>query len=564
MDPLSITVSCITLLGAIATTSKTITSFVREVRDARNDLDSISRELLSLETVLSLLADDVKTSSESLPATLGKQILGIISNCNRVVAEIEGSLAKHGKSKLGSGGYWTVGGGKGDMAKLRMTLEAHKSALDIALDMVTISLAKEIKNDTEEIKRDTVAIRDDTAQILEEIARLQARLPVDDTKDYAPNFVLQRYLDDLTSYAESEFEIPIEDRAESLISCSTSRKSPEQNNAAVDKSPIEVIGNPDRSDNVPSNDMSATKRQSNKALPTSPGRQPMTTKQVSHQTNQVPSHPLSEEEAFSDDSESQIESFLDLDPKIEEKVYCGLVGLARYSLEDPAPEYFKEEKIQSFIKFGTGIASNAIKFSSDPKISPGLVTLTTQRVCRALVNSVWKWKERDPVALAGLLQELEEYEEYRVIVKERDPVALAKLIQHLLVEDKEYREWEMGQAASKGTEERTRAQVQANERMSKREEKDDRRVRRTANRKGTEGESRFPFEALEAKEGDNYSSRLKERRKGHGGGRKARRIEFVEADYRGQEGSRRYATQKIPTGYTQFTRREDSPNCTMM
>jgi hypothetical protein len=139
MDPISISASCVGLVATIAKTSIAVTSFVRDVRDARRDLDAVSRELSSLTTILELLAEDTTDKKgQLLPASLQAQITGILTNCDDVVVEIEDGLVKHKKSKLGRRGYWTIGGGQGDMSKLRATLEAHKSALEIALEMLAM------------------------------------------------------------------------------------------------------------------------------------------------------------------------------------------------------------------------------------------------------------------------------------------------------------------------------------------------------------------------------------------------------------------------------------------
>lgn len=72
------------------------------------------------------------------------------------------------------------------------------------------SITREIKIDTTEIRQDTAAIKGDTIQILQEIARLRAQLPEDIHPEShqllaadAPNFMLDRYLEQLTSYAET-------------------------------------------------------------------------------------------------------------------------------------------------------------------------------------------------------------------------------------------------------------------------------------------------------------------------------------------------------------------------
>ncbi|KAH8729130.1 hypothetical protein GQ44DRAFT_504754 [Phaeosphaeriaceae sp. PMI808] len=73
--------------------------------------------------------------------------------------------------------------------------------------MVTMSIAKEIKTDTIQIRDDTEAIKQDTSEILQEIARLRAQLPNDQLtllpSTQVSDSALARYLDDLTSYAET-------------------------------------------------------------------------------------------------------------------------------------------------------------------------------------------------------------------------------------------------------------------------------------------------------------------------------------------------------------------------
>lgn len=57
--------------------------------------------------------------------------------------------------------------------------------------------------DTQNILNDTSELKEDTAQILQEIAKLQAKLP--DHDQTGAHYLLHRYLDSLTSYAESSF-----------------------------------------------------------------------------------------------------------------------------------------------------------------------------------------------------------------------------------------------------------------------------------------------------------------------------------------------------------------------
>jgi hypothetical protein len=68
-------------------------------------------------------------------------------------------------------------------------------------------VAKDIKNDTTEIRNDTTAIKDDTTQILAEITRLQERLPKQVENDY----VLQHFLEEMTTYTEQTLDRPYSD-----------------------------------------------------------------------------------------------------------------------------------------------------------------------------------------------------------------------------------------------------------------------------------------------------------------------------------------------------------------
>lgn len=202
MEPLAIVASCATLGFTVARCIQSITVFVREVRDARGDLDMIARELQSLDTVIACLKDDVaKPSSNTLPPNLATHLESTLRSCDAVVEEIVKSLAKHKSSRLGRGGHWTLGGGKDDMTKFRISLENHKSALDLALDMITMNTARDIKKDTTEICQYAAIvpeIKNDTEKIWEEIRRLRAQL-----REGGPNIVLERFLDESTTYAET-------------------------------------------------------------------------------------------------------------------------------------------------------------------------------------------------------------------------------------------------------------------------------------------------------------------------------------------------------------------------
>lgn len=137
MDPLSVTSGCAGLIMAIGGLSVKIHSFVRTCREARGDLDSVSRELLSLRTILELVQEDASDETKPFPKTLNQHVTAIIANCNLVVADIQSCITKYGQDRLKTRVSWAING-QGDINKLRSSLEAHKTALEIALDMLAL------------------------------------------------------------------------------------------------------------------------------------------------------------------------------------------------------------------------------------------------------------------------------------------------------------------------------------------------------------------------------------------------------------------------------------------
>jgi hypothetical protein len=62
---------------------------------------------------------------------------------------------------------------------------------------------REVKEITKEIQNDTAAIKQNTTRIFEQIELLRALLPAGEPRNEGSNFILDRYLDKLTDYAET-------------------------------------------------------------------------------------------------------------------------------------------------------------------------------------------------------------------------------------------------------------------------------------------------------------------------------------------------------------------------
>jgi chromosome segregation ATPase len=136
MDPLSILVSAVTLTGVITSTVAQIKSFVKRFRESRAELDAIRRELASISTVIDILQDEDEAEAAKIPSSLREQVVGILNNCSVVVRRIEETLTRLGDRTVLQRFKWTVEG-KQEVEQCKLSLEAHKSALNIALDTMT-------------------------------------------------------------------------------------------------------------------------------------------------------------------------------------------------------------------------------------------------------------------------------------------------------------------------------------------------------------------------------------------------------------------------------------------
>jgi hypothetical protein len=137
MDPVSISASCVGIISGIVAVTASIVTFVGDVREARKDMDGVRRELGSLQLSLSALSDEDKRFGFDKQPALKENLFGVVHNCGTIVDDI-GKLLH----AMDTGGTlkkmkWATTG-KVSIAKLKLSLEAHKSALDIALDLIAM------------------------------------------------------------------------------------------------------------------------------------------------------------------------------------------------------------------------------------------------------------------------------------------------------------------------------------------------------------------------------------------------------------------------------------------
>jgi len=205
MDPLSITTACVSLLGAVGGTSVKIITFIRGCRNAQADLACILEELSQLQLVIELLRDDADllNDNQTLPESLRNRVSALLANCLIILDNIDTVLNKC-TGKAGAA-KWVMFG-KDDIVVLRTSLETHRGALGLMLDLLSISLSMRIQEDTAVVRSTVNNIRQDIRQMPEVMAwleKIQVMVTRIDELSVSRHDYNRDYIDSLGSYAET-------------------------------------------------------------------------------------------------------------------------------------------------------------------------------------------------------------------------------------------------------------------------------------------------------------------------------------------------------------------------
>ncbi|CAK7235370.1 hypothetical protein SCUCBS95973_009247 [Sporothrix curviconia] len=186
MDWISTTTGCFAVSNAVTKTALDLNRFVRDVRESRADLASLSAELHALDGVLDLLKDDA--ASAAFPTDLALQTPAIVAGSGALVAElgvILGGGDRDSSSEKRS--RWLLM--RQHIAESRAVLEVYRLTLGLGLDLVALT---PIAN----------ANAKDLARMLAEIGHLRTRVR-SDIVDEDAIFLLQTYLNVLQRHAQS-------------------------------------------------------------------------------------------------------------------------------------------------------------------------------------------------------------------------------------------------------------------------------------------------------------------------------------------------------------------------
>ncbi|TRX87834.1 hypothetical protein FHL15_011274 [Xylaria flabelliformis] len=207
MESSSIVADCIALDGKIAGLLSALASFVRRIREARSDIDAISRELHSLQTVIGFLKEDAAL----FPPDLAQHTPAIVEQCCSVIDKLDESLSAFDGPELSKQEKRTqwLGVGRVETARLRTTIEAHKAAIGLALDLVGATTIRDLTSDTTPGRRTTIErhnvdseVMTDISRILIQMGQLRMRLPSEFEKSPS-HFSLHEYMGHLKLYAET-------------------------------------------------------------------------------------------------------------------------------------------------------------------------------------------------------------------------------------------------------------------------------------------------------------------------------------------------------------------------
>jgi hypothetical protein len=133
MDPLTITATSISLAFKAGSLAQEIYKFVNNVRSARYHMDCVAQELGSLKMALEMMAEDAKTPNITIPMAIGN----ILKNVEEVLGRLEKTLEKYNQDRevVRVKYVWS---GKETMIDQKNSLSAHRDALNLAIDLMTM------------------------------------------------------------------------------------------------------------------------------------------------------------------------------------------------------------------------------------------------------------------------------------------------------------------------------------------------------------------------------------------------------------------------------------------
>ncbi|OHE94074.1 hypothetical protein CORC01_10649 [Colletotrichum orchidophilum] len=135
-----------------------------------------------------------------------------MTNCNSVVAELAALLERYRGGGMNSSARWALSGKK-ESAKIRGSLEAHKGALALVVEVTTLHMAAAAATDIGKVAVDSSLIKGHTMRIIEQLAKqdeileqiawIRGVISQRSTGSEGGTLVMDGYLETLNDYAGS-------------------------------------------------------------------------------------------------------------------------------------------------------------------------------------------------------------------------------------------------------------------------------------------------------------------------------------------------------------------------
>ncbi|KAK0652772.1 hypothetical protein B0T16DRAFT_455120 [Cercophora newfieldiana] len=203
MDPLSIAASCLALASGVAKASSVVVEFTRDARNASKDMVAILAELQALGDILTPFTTSLPTIS-AVPQTLLTRVETILSGCMAVVNEINKLVGKYvyQRNKVFAKIGWSMFG-QADVQRLRESLTGYKTALNLGIQVISISIGQVVVGDTTAIREQNVALMENVDTILAQLRGIQSAKSSGHKHQRIGEWMDE--IDALTSYAETAY-----------------------------------------------------------------------------------------------------------------------------------------------------------------------------------------------------------------------------------------------------------------------------------------------------------------------------------------------------------------------
>lgn len=134
MEAIGVASSILAIIDLAGKVSVAATSFMRDVKDARQEMIQIRKNLSTLSAILEVIDEDLKNDAPSIGVIQNphRQIVNIASSCRTVLLEVEDVIGPD-RSRV----TWVMSG-RAQVNRLMGHLVMHITSLELGLDTLSM------------------------------------------------------------------------------------------------------------------------------------------------------------------------------------------------------------------------------------------------------------------------------------------------------------------------------------------------------------------------------------------------------------------------------------------